>query len=192
VNAQRDTEATPQAPAVNEAVWCSLRHIHLAVSRGLDAELQATHRLLLGEYELLRALASPGCAQRMAGLAMVVGLSPSGLTRAIERLERRGLVRRLPCPVDRRGASAVLSEAGLDLLQRATATHETALHTLLLEAMTPADGDLLLRLRERVVGSPADDCPPGTALPPSLQGARATGTRGTGSTTSSDTSKENP
>jgi DNA-binding MarR family transcriptional regulator len=100
----------------------------------------------------------------MAGLAMVVGLSPSGLTRAIERLERRGLVRRLPCPVDRRGASAELSEEGLDLLHIATVTHDAALHALLLDALTPAEGALLLQLRERVGATAGfsleDDLPP--------------------------------
>lgn len=115
--------------------------------------MQAAHNLALGEYELLLALASPSCSQRMAGLAMAVGLSPSGLTRAIERLERRGLVRRLPCPVDRRGASATLSEAGVDLLQRARITHDAALRERFLDALTQAEGALLLQLRERVMGS---------------------------------------
>ena len=70
-----------------------MRQVYLVVAHGLDTELRAAHRLPLGEYDVLRALSYPGCAQRMAGLAGAVGLSPSGLTRAIERLERRGFTR---------------------------------------------------------------------------------------------------
>jgi DNA-binding MarR family transcriptional regulator len=187
VNALRELPPEGNTPAADEAAWCSLRQIHLAVSRGLDAELQAKHRLPLGEYELLRALAIPGCAQRMAGLAAVVGLSPSGLTRAIERLERRGLVRRLPCPVDRRGASADLSPAGLDLLQRATVTHDAALHTLLLDGLTPAEGALLLQLRERVVPG-ADHVPRETELSPALEHVRITPESSHASVTSQENS----
>jgi DNA-binding MarR family transcriptional regulator len=188
VKTQAKIQDERNTPPADEAVWCSLRHIHLAVSQGLDAELQAVHRLPLGEYELLRALATPGCSHRMAGLAMVVGLSPSGLTRAIERLERRGLVRRLPCPVDRRGASAELSEEGLDLLHRATVTHDAALHALLLAALTPAEGALLMQLRERVVGSGAGGYPNWIGLSPALGHGQIT----SDGRPAAATSKENP
>ena len=51
---------------------------------------------------------------RMAALADRVLLSPSGLSRAVERLEARGLVRRIPCAEDRRGSYAALTESGVD------------------------------------------------------------------------------
>ncbi|MCA9880255.1 MAG: MarR family transcriptional regulator [Thermomicrobiales bacterium] len=146
-------------PPAGTPVWCGLRLIYLAVSRGLDEELRTAHQLPLGEYELLRALAHPGCAQRMTGLAGAVGLSPSGLTRAIERLERRGLVRRLPCPADRRGELAELSEAGQALLERATVTHDAALRKHLLDHLSAAEAALLLSLWERLAGAEVGGCP---------------------------------
>ncbi len=131
------------------------------VASGLDAELRAAHRLPLGEFELLRALAHPGCAQRMAGLAGAVGLSPSGLTRAIERLEKRGLVNRVACQDDRRGAMAELTEAGNALLLETSVTHDAALHRLLLNHLSATESAQLSRICERLTGQEAPGCPRG-------------------------------
>ncbi|MFT4040710.1 MAG: nitroreductase/quinone reductase family protein [Thermomicrobiales bacterium] len=151
------------------AVWCGLRQLYLTVSRDLDTRLRAAHQLPLSEYDLLRALANPGCAQRMTGLAVAVGLSPSGLTRAIERLEQRGLVHRLPCPVDRRGISAALTEEGKALLREATGTHDVALHASLLGVLHPQEAALLQSLSSRLAGA-APYCP---APAPSDSGSAA-------------------
>jgi DNA-binding MarR family transcriptional regulator len=64
---------------------------------------------------------------RMAALADTVQLSPSGLSRAIERLEARGLVTRQQRDDDRRGVDAVLTAAGTDLLRAASETHAAAI-----------------------------------------------------------------
>lgn len=155
MNARREPAPPEATPAPGHAVWCGLRLTYLAITRELDAELRAAHRLPLSEFELLRALSDPGCAQRMAGLADAVGLSPSGLTRAIERLERRGLVRRVPCPADGRGAMAELEPAGQALLAQAAATHDTALRQLLLDRLTSAEVAHLLAVWSRLAGSAA-------------------------------------
>lgn len=146
------------APPADEAVWCGLRQTYLAITRELDADLRASHRLPLSEFELLRALSSPGCAQRMAGLASTVGLSPSGLTRAIERLERRGLVRRVPCPADGRGAMAELEPTGQALLAQALVTQDASLRRLLLDRLTPAEAAHLVAVWSRLAGSAAGGC----------------------------------
>jgi DNA-binding MarR family transcriptional regulator len=49
---------------------------------------------------------------RRVDLAAAVGLSPSGVTRALAPLERRGLVARQPNPRDARVAFASLTDAG--------------------------------------------------------------------------------
>jgi DNA-binding MarR family transcriptional regulator len=67
------------------------------------------------EFELLIRLArTPGGRLRMAELAGVMtSITPSGLTRLVDRLETRDLVARERCPDDRRGAFAVITEVGL-------------------------------------------------------------------------------
>ena len=70
---------------------------------------------------------------RMGELADSVLLTLGGVTRLISRLEREGLVRREPCPEDRRGAYAILTGAGLDRLGEAQPTHLAGVHKLFLD-----------------------------------------------------------
>lgn len=72
---------------------------------------------------LLRLGRSPGQRLRMADLAAQVALSPSGLTRAVDRLEEAGLVRRAVCPSDRRGAYAELTDKGRRRLDEMVPEH---------------------------------------------------------------------
>jgi DNA-binding MarR family transcriptional regulator len=48
-------------------------------------------------------------------------LSSAGMTSRIDRLERRGLVRRLPDPDDRRGVIVELTYQGLEIVDAAVA-----------------------------------------------------------------------
>ena len=59
----------------------------------------------------------------MTDLSEQVRLSRSGITRLVDRLARRGLTGRRPCPTDRRVTYAVLTAAGRERLRRATPTH---------------------------------------------------------------------
>lgn len=72
---------------------------------------------------LLRLARSPGQRLRMSDLAAQVAMSPSGLTRAVDRLETAGLVERASCPSDRRGCYAVLTDAGRAQVETAIPIH---------------------------------------------------------------------
>jgi DNA-binding MarR family transcriptional regulator len=72
---------------------------------------------------LLRLARSPDHRLRMCDLAAQVALSPSGLTRAVDRLEDAGLVTRQQCPDDRRVAYASLTAAGLARIETAVPAH---------------------------------------------------------------------
>jgi DNA-binding MarR family transcriptional regulator len=104
--------------------WQALLHAYHDVIRTLDRELREEHDLPLAAYDVLLRLArSPGRALRMTDLAEKVLLSPSGLTRLIDRLAARGLVERREDPEDGRVALASLTDAGLDQLRTAARTH---------------------------------------------------------------------
>lgn len=72
---------------------------------------------------LVRLLRTPGHRLRMSDLAAQTTLSASGLTRAVDRLEGAGLVRREACPSDRRGAFAVLTPPGEERILAALPGH---------------------------------------------------------------------
>ena len=98
--------------------------VSLVVNAELEAELEAAHCLSLGEYGVLAYLSeSPGQRLRMTELAGQLHLSPSGLTRRLDRLVREGLVAREACPDDRRVVYAVLTPAGLERLDAAAPDH---------------------------------------------------------------------
>ncbi len=61
---------------------------------------------------MIRLARSPNGRLRMTDLASQVGLSTSGTTRAVDRLERAGMVARVTCDSDRRGYFAALKPAG--------------------------------------------------------------------------------
>ena len=90
----------------------------------MDEDLRAEHGLSLQEYVALLILAeSPERRLRMGRLADSMTLSKSGATRLIDRLVDDGLVDRVSCSSDLRGAEAALTGAGLDRLRKAAPTH---------------------------------------------------------------------
>jgi DNA-binding MarR family transcriptional regulator len=104
--------------------WQALLHAHQDVTRKLDAELRVEHGLSLGGYDVLLRLAR--AADRslpMSTLAARVMLSPSGLTRVVDQLEGRDLVRRERTGEDARVVKASLTPHGREVLRRAARTH---------------------------------------------------------------------
>jgi DNA-binding MarR family transcriptional regulator len=87
---------------------------------------------------------------RMSDLATQTRLTPSGLTRAIDRLCEAGLVQRQVCPEDRRGAFASLTFVGRTRMDAAMSCHHDALGDLL-GALDPTERELLAVLLRRLL-----------------------------------------
>ena len=101
------------------AAWGGLLRTHARLVRELDAELTLEHRLPLSSYEVLLRLAnSETGGMRMSEIADAVLLSRSGLTRLVDRLEAKQLVRRGRHPDDRRSVVIELTEAGRALVPK--------------------------------------------------------------------------
>lgn len=104
--------------------WQALLHAHHQIIQTLDRELREQHGLSLAQYDVLLRLArAPDRALNMSDLAERVMLSPSGLTRVVDRLVEKGLVRRQADPADARVALACLTDDGLRQLKIAARTH---------------------------------------------------------------------
>jgi DNA-binding MarR family transcriptional regulator len=104
--------------------WQGLLHAYHQVIRKLDWELRQEHDLPLAAYDVLLRLArAPDGALRMTELAERVMLSPSGVTRTIDRLITKGLVERRADPEDGRVALASLTKVGRRQLREAARTH---------------------------------------------------------------------
>ena len=82
------------------------------------------HGITLGDYQVFVFLSEvEGRRMRMVDLAAALHLSPSGLTRRLDRLTRHGYVDRVPSLEDRRVMLAVLTDRGFDKLREAYPTH---------------------------------------------------------------------
>jgi MarR family transcriptional regulator, 2-MHQ and catechol-resistance regulon repressor len=103
---------------------------------------------------LIRLARSPGSELRMSELATQASLTPSGLTRSVDRLQEQGLVARRVCPEDRRGAFAVLTPDGQALMDRAIPDHVSHVNDLLNELFTAEEEEtleaLLRKLRDHL------------------------------------------
>jgi len=134
--------------------WKGFLRTHAGMLRALDAELEAAHNLSLSSYEVLRALrCAPRGRLRMADLAEHALLSRSGMTRLVDRLERQGLLKRCSCSDDARGCFAALTSAGVELSDRARATHHAGVRARFLGHLAPEELESLAALWERLLGA---------------------------------------
>jgi DNA-binding MarR family transcriptional regulator len=86
---------------------------------GAFAEVTAETSLSPMLFGVLATVADrPGEGQRE--IAASLGADPSTMVRLVDQLEARGLLRRVVHPVDRRTTVPTLTEAGHELLRRAT------------------------------------------------------------------------
>jgi DNA-binding MarR family transcriptional regulator len=116
---RKPSTATPEISA-----WANLLRAHAATTRRFNAELVAEHGLTLNDYEVLLHLAhAPDRRLRRVDLAERVLLTPSGITRLLEGLERCGYVERASCESDARVTYAQLTPDGLEKLRIAAVTH---------------------------------------------------------------------
>jgi MarR family transcriptional regulator, 2-MHQ and catechol-resistance regulon repressor len=95
---------------------------------------------------LIRLARTPQSRLRMSDLADQTSLTPSGLTRSVDRLERSGLVSRQACADDRRGAFAVLTARGRTIMDEAIPNHITHLNEILNGIFTPEEEEQLSSL----------------------------------------------
>ena len=114
-------------PLLSEAgvdAWKGFLRAHSRLTRELDEELRERHGVTLGDFDVLAQLAeAPRGRLRMCDLAAAVVLSPSGLSRRCDRLEREGLVARERSARDARNIEARLTPTGRRLLQRLRRSH---------------------------------------------------------------------
>ena len=98
----------------------------------LDSSLGAIRGISLAEYRLLRALGdAPDSQASRVDLAKAVGLTPSGVTRALRPMEKLSIVSTVKSKRDARLAIAALTPAGRELLEDASSVVDDTMETIL-------------------------------------------------------------
>ncbi|MEV5177808.1 MarR family transcriptional regulator [Streptomyces flaveolus] len=126
--------------ADEEAVVRALGRVIYAMPRAVDVDMVREQRLPLVEYLALMNLSeAPDRQMRMGDLAAAVEMSVSGMTRLVDRLERRGLVRRVRSAEDARGWNASLTDAGFARLEKAWPTNLASVRRHFLDHLAGLD-----------------------------------------------------
>ena len=107
------------------AAWRAFLTAHAHITRRISRELAAAELPDLAWYDLLWALyRRPDRRLRVNELAREVVLSPTAMSRFVDRVQAAGCVRREPDPADRRALQVVITNAGVDLLRRMWPVYE--------------------------------------------------------------------
>lgn len=144
--------------------WTRLLRAYASTTRLLSADLQQQHGLSINDYEALLVLSrADGRRMRRVDLARHLVLTPSGVTRLLEGLERAGLVERAACDVDLRVTYAELTEAGAARLEEASRSHVASVRRLFERAFADGELERFLELLDRLpgVGDGNESCEPG-------------------------------
>src|SRR6266508_2549945 len=144
--------------------WRSFLYAYSEVVPTLDRELVSAQGLSLNQFEVLTRLRRGGKrGLRMSDLASRVVLSPSGVTRAVDQLERKGLVERCVFEGDKRGYLATLTAEGRAVLRKATGVHVRGVREHFLDHLSRLDLEHLATALEAVLDGEGSPLPPLTA-----------------------------
>jgi DNA-binding MarR family transcriptional regulator len=112
------------------AAWRGFLTAHAHVTRRISRDLAEAGLPDLSWYDLLWALyRQPGRRLRVNELAREVVLSPTAMSRFVDRVEAAGHVRREPDPSDRRALQIAITDEGIGLLKRMWPVYERGIET---------------------------------------------------------------
>lgn len=116
--------------------WFRLAGGMKALLNALDRQLRDEAGMTHDDYEILSRLhRAPDQALRMTALARDVGFSPSRLSHAVSRMEAAGWISRRPCPADRRGTEACLTDLGTQAVEEASPAHLALMRKLIFDVV---------------------------------------------------------
>jgi len=138
----------PRLGMLPELLGSQLRRTQIAVFQNFSRAMESLD-VTPGRFGVLEVIAAnSGLSQ--SELGALLGIDRSTIVAVIDKLERDGLVRRMPAPNDRRSHALKLSEKGavtLAVLERRVAEHERDIA----RGLSAAERTLLLTLLARVV-----------------------------------------
>ena len=131
--------------------WMRFSGMLLKLHSALDAELQREAGLSFFTYLVLAGLSeAPDRTLRMSDLAVLANGSLSRLSHAVAKLERRGWVRRHPCPEDGRITLATLTDEGMEKIRASAPAHVESVRRLVVDVLSEDQlqqlGDISARL----------------------------------------------
>jgi DNA-binding MarR family transcriptional regulator len=122
--------------------------------QSLQQECLEPLALTFVEYTVLRVLADG--EKSPSQLAEYVVRTTGGMTKIVDRLERRGLVQRVPHPEDRRGVLVALTVEGAELGEKASDAYSVG-RDRIIRRLPAADRASVERGLDQLIGAFEDD-----------------------------------
>jgi DNA-binding MarR family transcriptional regulator len=136
---------------LEQDAWGGLLGMQGRLSRAIDADLREHSQITHIEFEVLLRLSwAEGRRLRIQDLAERSVLTRSGMSRAVERLERANLVTRITADEDRRGAYAILTKEGSARLRTALKAHVAFVRKNFLSHFSKAELEQMAEFWQRV------------------------------------------
>lgn len=137
--------------------WRAYVETQADLNAAIEADLRPTG-LSLGDYQVLVFLSeAPEQRLRMCDLADDLQLSPSGLTRRLDSIVRRGWVERVGSDDDRRVMLAALTPAGRETLECAAPAHVDSVRRRLVDLLDKDELATLADIFDKVRAALDDD-----------------------------------
>jgi len=134
------------------AAWRGMLRVHSAVFRELDRQLLAAHGFGIDSYGVMITLVgAPARRVAIGELGLRRNLSPSGISRSVDRLVKLGLVERANNPDDGRSLLVGLTANGLRRLREAQVSHHRIVREMLLSHFDRRDLKRLGELWEKAM-----------------------------------------
>lgn len=140
-------------PVSPVAAWEALFRAQVSVMRQIAAEFPSDV-ISLNEYDVLFTLTlSENRTLRIRELGENVLLTQPSISRLVDRLAARGLVKKLTDPNDGRGTLVALTEQGFSLFRDAARIHGRSISGRMSAALTPEELTELARLSRKLYES---------------------------------------
>ncbi len=125
---QAEAEWRRERPDIDAAVMVTVGRLLEAaqlMERQILSPLAAQFGLQKGEFDVIATLRRAGAPYRLMPTELYEGLmlSSGAMTSRLDRLERSGLIERLPSPSDRRSTLVQLTPSGLALIDKVLPLH---------------------------------------------------------------------
>ena len=140
--------------------WVNFLDASRLLEERIGQQLRRDHGMTHREYEVLVRLEdAPGRRMRLADLAAATVASRPRLTYVIDRLSKRGWVRRESVQGDARGYYAVLDDAGLAALRSAAPGHVDTVRGCLVDPLSREQVDAVADAMEALAARLRADRP---------------------------------
>jgi DNA-binding MarR family transcriptional regulator len=145
--------AMEREPDAVVRAWSHLLGAQALAVRAVQNRLTAAGQPVLAWYDVLLELERAGGELRVGELGERLVIEPHNVTRLLDRLESKGLLKRRRAAEDHRGVCAVLTRKGAALRHEMWTHYRTAIRETFGAALSPSEAEALTGILKGIIQS---------------------------------------